>query len=333
VTITGVPAILLALIVWFKFLPRLFLGEMAKNTIGDAARYLDIAPANIARRYDILRGGKEMLRSLHNQTSKYTEKDKVHYVYDRIVIVGHSLGSIIAYDLLKHYWYEVNGHLPIEDRKAVEETERFDCPEGCLDIGQPHHLNGKLFWNAQYNLWKYLNRKWLGKEEFETDKAPCARWLITDFITLGSPLSYGTLLLAETVDDFKTKTELRELPICPPDRSRHIRAGHFVVPLDQEADVSAAKSFDILHHGALFAVTRWTNFYFQKDLIAGAVKNVFGEGIDDIPLSEGPNSWFRSHTSYWDLKSKECLGKLRTLLKDVRCSGEPVSTGKSEALR
>ena len=332
VTTTGVPAILFALIV--KFLPRRFLGEV-KNTIGDAARYLDIAPANIARRYDILRGGKEMLRSLHEQTSKYTEKDKVRYVYDRIVIVGHSLGSIIAYDLLKHYWAEVNGHLQIEHGKALEETESFDRPEDCPDIGKTSHLNHNLFWKAQYNLWRGLNGEWLGKEEFESDKAPRARWLITDFITLGSPLSYGALLLADSVDDFKTRTELRELPICPPDRSRHIRPCHFVVPLVEEADVSAAKSFDILHHGALFAVTRWTNFYFPKDLIAGKVKNVFGEGIRDIELIEGPNSWFRSHTSYWDLKSTKCLDELRTILKDVRWAEpmvEPASVGKSEAL-
>jgi hypothetical protein len=335
VTTTGVPAILFALIVAFKFLPRLFLGEMAKNTIGDAARYLDIAPANIARRYDILRGGKEMLRSLHEQTSTYTEKDEVRYVYDRIVVVGHSLGSIIAYDLLKHYWAEVNGHLQIEHGKALEVAESFDCPDACPDIGKTRHLNHRLFWKAQYNLWRDLNRGWLGKEAFESDKAHRARWLITDFITLGSPLSYGALLLADSVDDFKTRTELRELPICPPDRSRHIRPGHFVVPLDQEADVSASKLFDILHHGALFAVTRWTNFFFPKDLIAGKVKNVFGEGIRDIELIGGPDSWVGSHTSYWDLKSTTCLEALRTILKDVRWSEPmvaPVSVGKSEAV-
>ncbi len=76
VAITGAPAILLALIACFKFLPRLFLRK-AKNTIGDAARYLDIAPANIARRYDILRGGKDVLRSLHDRKSPFTEEGTV----------------------------------------------------------------------------------------------------------------------------------------------------------------------------------------------------------------------------------------------------------------
>jgi hypothetical protein len=197
VTITYAPAMLLALsakllalIACFMLLPRLFL-RRAKNTIGDAARYLDIAPANIARRYDIVRGSKDMLRNLHEQTSKYTEKDKVRYVYDRIVIVGHSLGSIIAYDLLKHYWYEVNGLLSIEnretlkeeDRKTLEELESFYCTEDCPGIAQTR----KRFWRAQYNLWRYLNRTWLGIEEFDSANVPPARWMITDFITLGSP--------------------------------------------------------------------------------------------------------------------------------------------------
>ena len=119
---------------------------------------------------------------------------------------------------------------------------------------------------------------------------------------MSSPLSYGALLLADNVDDFKTRTELRELPVCPPDRSRHIRPCQFVVPLDQEADVSPEKNSDILHHGALFAVTRLTNFYFPKDPIAGTIKNVFGEGIRDIELTDGPNSWRRSHISYWNLE-------------------------------
>ena len=33
--------------------------------IGDAARYFDVTPKNVARRYDILRGGIQLLKDLH----------------------------------------------------------------------------------------------------------------------------------------------------------------------------------------------------------------------------------------------------------------------------
>jgi hypothetical protein len=307
----GAMAVALYLVYWFL---RGFVLEKAKDVIGDAARYLDIRPVNVSCRYDILRGGIDMLRNLHEQPSKYTEDGKVRYPYDRIVVIGHSLGSIIAYDLLKHYWAEVNGLLQIKHGEALAETENFDHPKCSADTGRDQFLR------AQYNLWRELNKEWLGKDEFECHKAPPARWLVTDFITLGSPLSYGALLLADSADKFKERTELRELPICPPDRSRHVRPGHFEVPLDQEADVSTAFKYNILHHGALFAVTRWTNLYFPNDLIAGQLWNVFGKGIHDIPLTEGPKFGLRAHTSYWAPKSTRCLDVLKSILTDIRWS-------------
>ena len=295
---TGSITILLGFIV--KYLPRLLLGRVV-NTIGDAARYLDVAPANVARRYDILRGGIEMLRKLHNPSGAFSDEDTVSYVYDRIVIIGHSLGSIIAYDLLKHYWAEVNGLLPVDPNEpALQEVESSAC-------------SPDAFSKAQFKLWKHINRQWLGKDEFNKNEVPKARWLVTDFITLGSPLSYGATLMAD--GDFVRKTELRELPTCPPDPSRHVNPGHFTVPLSEEASVK--NFYDILHHGALFAVTRWTNLYFTKDLIAGTVNNVFGEGIREVKLTEGPNSWLRSHISYWKPKAKNSLDEISKILKNV----------------
>lgn len=62
-------------------------------SIFDAARYLNAAPANIAERHAIRRDGIALLKKLHDPASGY----------DQIVIVGHSLGSVIGYDMLKHY--------------------------------------------------------------------------------------------------------------------------------------------------------------------------------------------------------------------------------------
>ena len=64
-----------------------------KSIIGDAARYLDPAPSNIHQRQEIRAKGIDILRKLHASQK-----------YDRIIIVGHSLGSVIGYDILTYAW-------------------------------------------------------------------------------------------------------------------------------------------------------------------------------------------------------------------------------------
>ena len=58
------------------------------NIVGDAARYLHAAPTNVQRRHEIRSAGIEVLRSLHDPERHY----------DRIIVVGHSLGSVIGFD-------------------------------------------------------------------------------------------------------------------------------------------------------------------------------------------------------------------------------------------
>lgn len=94
--------------------------------LGDAARYLSPSPRNISLRQQVRANGIKLLRHLHASGR-----------YDRIVVVGHSLGSVIGYDILKHYWHApplaldalrraLNLHL---ERKAaemaLEEPERL----------------------------------------------------------------------------------------------------------------------------------------------------------------------------------------------------------------
>jgi len=66
---------------------------LAINWLGDAARYLSPLPANIAVRHKIRAEGLALLKQLHESGR-----------YDRIVLVGHSLGSVIGYDILTIYW-------------------------------------------------------------------------------------------------------------------------------------------------------------------------------------------------------------------------------------
>ena len=328
----GATALLLTAI--YRAARYLVLGA-ATNVVGDAARYLDVAPANVSRRYEIIRGGVDMLSELHGRRIENPENGDVRYTYDRIVVIGHSLGSIIGYDLLKHYWGRINLMLPVDIRRpALIEAEDFR--RWPVKDRERAYSDPRRFRRAQKDLWLMLNEKWLGRKTIPRDELPPARWLVTDFITLGSPLSYGALLLADSLTDFTLKKALRELPICPPDRSRHDRPGGYAVPLKAESD--SFLSPDILHHAALFTVTRWANCYFPNDPIAGSVRNVFGAGVRDIRLpvprlSQHPRQWLRSHTSYWDVGSdlrsagsRRCRTVVRRILAQTHwCDGTATS--------
>jgi hypothetical protein len=67
--------------------------EFVVGYAGDAARYLEPRAGNVARRQDIREAGADLLDALHDQKR-----------YARIIVYGHSLGSVIAYDILAHAW-------------------------------------------------------------------------------------------------------------------------------------------------------------------------------------------------------------------------------------
>lgn len=149
------------------------------------------------------------------------------------------------------------------------------------------------------------------------DPAIDTRWLITDFITLGSPLTHAGILLASDEASLEARVESREYPVAPPVREildpkniptaeaagftlDKIRPRLMAFPLNEA-------SWE-LHHAAPFAVVRWTNVYdparfvFWGDVISGPLAKLFGPAITDINLRDlrGPARGF-SHTKYWDL--------------------------------
>jgi hypothetical protein len=311
-----------------KFVPEWGLGVVL-DFAGDAARYLDVNPKNVARRYDILRGGIALLKKLHEERDE--EGDAVMYRYGRVVLVGHSLGSVIAYDILRHYWGEVNGRINVtNDVDLIEEVEGFK--NGSCDAR-------KRFREAQRRLWKTIrNRVPAGEKLCMSDlwrergsdklwastpadqKPPAdwrpARWLVSDLVTLGSPLAHAPVLLATGTEELQEKIRLRELPICPPDPSKHLNPGHFFVCLS--AELERLDNYQILHHAACFALTRWTNFWYPNDPVGGPLNVPFGPGIDDVRL---PNaSWIPivSHVKYWNGNQSGDWCKLKDILMGNR---------------
>jgi hypothetical protein len=144
----GAAAVLLLLLVLLLFAAIEWMSEgNALRIIGDVSRYLDVAPVNIERRHEILKGGIDLLCELHARRSDFELRTagsdtaemtaQPHYVYDRVVVVGHSLGSIIGYEILKHYWARVNRYLTFDRNKippsVTELAGRQRTSEGGID--------------------------------------------------------------------------------------------------------------------------------------------------------------------------------------------------------
>jgi hypothetical protein len=76
---------------------------------GDVARYVRTSPDAVAARAAIRDRGVDLLRALHGPMAGAEGKAYEpggESPYDRIVVVGHSLGSIVAYDILRLFWEE-----------------------------------------------------------------------------------------------------------------------------------------------------------------------------------------------------------------------------------
>jgi len=106
---------------WLSLVSSLLLvplaGFIVLRVVGDAARYLHVAPTNIQRRHEIRQAGVALLKALHEPERKY----------DRILLVGHSLGSVIGYDILTHAWVDFNHDPPTgsKDISALEALEEL----------------------------------------------------------------------------------------------------------------------------------------------------------------------------------------------------------------
>ena len=275
--------------------------------VGDAARYLSPLPANINLRQKIRSQGVQLLRALHASGK-----------YNRIIIVGHSLGSVIGYDIISRLWLEYNEQLPaIESDPNVKKLILDAMAAGRSAqpiIRDELSKTGELLYRTPDDpaaLWNFQ------RSQVKAWREQCALgnpWRVSDFITLGSPLAHAELLLAAYKEEFVTRKRQREIVTCPPQRDAKGYAysppnSVVVGSVEQEDGSKAEKRYTplILHHAAPFAVTRWTNLYFPVkwgllgDLVGGALASAFGPGIRDVSVRTTRRlGWtLRAHTSYW----------------------------------
>jgi hypothetical protein len=277
---------------------------------GDAARYLHVAPPNIEIRRQIREAGISLLKSLLD--AKVGPENKREYEYDRIIVVGHSLGSIIGYDILTHLWPRYND-APAPDgtpteNPALDALEALARTRSAADWSVAHYQTAQS---------AYLN-------ELKSRKNP---WRVTDFITLGSPLAHGRMLLARQEAEFARKESEREFPICPP----------FLEEVDKVTRFSyQSGDYWVPHHAAVFGPTRWTNLYFPcrctllGDVIGGPVSPAFGPGIRDVSVQTSIWNGIFSHTFYWTFPKNEKKEKTPDWIKELRKAVRICQTPKPE---
>jgi hypothetical protein len=287
-----------------------FIHKMVAATFGRVVRYTQADPDNIAARAAIRERGLKLLRELHQGS------------YKRIIIVSHSLGTMLAYDLLSYFWAERDAARMI-DRESPE----FDAlcalehAAGGVERHEPDPAALAEYFAAQRQMRLQLARR--PAPDPHDPAAPDRRWLISDFVTLGSPLTHAEFLIAADNADLQRRVADRELPESPPfpelldPQVLRLAIATRRLPIATPPEDSRLISFPVpphyavweLHHAAPFAVVRGTNIYdpatlvFFGDIIGGPLANALGPGITDVNLKElrGRQSWSFTHTKYWTL--------------------------------
>lgn len=271
---------------------------------GDVARYVRTSPDAVSARADIRDRGVELLRALHgpkqdDPTPRYDFGNEGGY--ERIVVVGHSLGSIVAYDILRLFWEE-RGPTRLNPAGEAAQAALGELDQFCRDnLQAPAELDVDEFQKLQKKVAQALSNDSDG-------------WRVSDFITLGSPLSHAEFLVSQDRAGFEERKFERLFPTCPPMMEPPAPKASFLYSSESVAsELGLDSETKFAHHGAMFAAMRWTNIYdpswalFFGDFISGPCRPNFGPGIRDIPIAIRRPGLFRyligslvTHTNYWD---------------------------------
>ena len=303
--------------------------------LGDVARYVRADPRNIAMRAAIRGRGLKLLKDIHDSGA-----------YERVVVVAHSLGTVIAYDLIALLWAERGKALLTQETepqfgklRAVEETAH-----ALEAAGDDYESKLQGFRNAQRSFRRGLRSG--GDDGTQKTRTADEQWLISDFVTLGAPLTHAQFLLARDESDFEKKIARWLFPTSPP-QFQPIESEQLAKinarPVPPSPAILGPKGglFSYfygapetwsMHHAAPFAAVRWTNIYdphrliFAGDIISGPLVPVFGKGIRDINLKElrGQSPCF-SHTLYWSVPKDRTTGlpQIEALQRAINLLDEP----------
>lgn len=274
----------------------------------DVARYLDTSPRSYEVRQSIRRGLVELLTSI---------QDDQRRPYDRIVVVAHSLGAYIAYDAMQTLW-----------TSQTERTEiDFTALEGLEGAATKLLSAGGVIEPTDDRIANYQKAQLTLFQEMRSHGLP---WLITDFVSVGTPMTFADLLLTSNRRHFDLLRKRTELPQCPPRSDTESVEG----PTPKKVSYGWRNKRRLVT-GSPFAVVRWTNLWFPAELgffgdwFGGPLQPLFGSGIKDIKVTG--NKWKRllpggAHSLYFSFAAKadedDIAKHLRDALAlDLRVSG------------
>jgi hypothetical protein len=282
--------------------------------LGDAARYFRNSPANVRVRRAIRKNAVDTLDQLHRSRD-----------YDRIVVVAHSLGTVVAYDMLRAYYSRICDQIPVDKEKLNPQFDAIDRgpPDRAAMRTQGRELIGKLAAASAL-----LDPSARQDSYRSADDTGVDAWLVTDFVTLGCALVHARYLMVNEDNgtrldqDFEDHVRERALPTCPPQL------------LDSDGRLSFSVAGKIrFHHGGMFGMTRWTNLFFPLtnvfwgDGVGGAVAPVFGDCVEDIEVwtDRTHTDNFFPHTWYWktDCAEKRDAPHIKALLAAINLDDKP----------
>lgn len=276
---------------------------------GDAASYLSAQTETVQSRQSVRNRGLRLLRALHDDPA-----------YDRIVVVAHSLGTVLAYDILHILWRQVGPTKdnPPDNAEALKAVDAFVASrEGKGWTPEDVTAYQALQWTAFNHL---RQQKPVAPKAGKA--ARLSGWKVSDFVALGSPLASAQFLIAEGREDLDRMKQQRVLPTAPPESYN-----------SDFRSVYKYKGHEVAHHAAVFSTVRWTNiydpfspyFFLFGDPISGPVsgKDRFGEAIRDEKVEihhSGIAPRFFTHSYYWTETSPDWTqpaDHIKTLRKAV----------------
>ncbi|WP_155918421.1 hypothetical protein [Marmoricola sp. URHB0036] len=301
------------------------------DVLSDASRWFAPSPKDIAGRDKVRQLGLGLLQSLHKPDEDGCAR------YGRIVVVGHSLGSVVAYDVLRIAFDRLRAPSSLPGETLVVPLSKRQCVAWNYESERVRLNSGSAAdMNKRVRAFQYVQRQLHGEQ-----RDVGVPWLVTDLITVGSPLTHAADLWRSKAAEFPRRVTEGEFPVCPPigefqhserQRARQNQAiptGADSVPICFYRKVNEGPL--IAHEASLFASTRWTNLYIPMrwwlggDPVGGPLLPIFGPGVKDVPVRvSAPQKRrraimavpVRAHTWYWrrhpdtsqdDIKDREGL--------------------------
>jgi len=136
----------------------------------DVIRYVRSHPPNVATRQAIREDGVKLLGKILSLKKSNSEPK-----FNRVIVVAHSLGTIVGYDILTHAFARLN--------KNFTKAPAMEPEGGNLEA---------LIRNGNYTPKDYQTQQ---TKTFKELKDQGHIWRVTDFITLGSPLTHAEFLI------------------------------------------------------------------------------------------------------------------------------------------